>query len=241
LEFSSEVQRAMLPQQAPSVSGLEIGAFSRPAQIIGGDYFDFIDFKNGGHGLVVADVMGHGVSASLIMSGLQAALRTLIPEADSPRDVMDKVNKYYLHNINLTTFITTFLARFDAGNRALTYCNAGHNPPLLLTPSNGSGYTTSWIKPTAAAIGIMENYSSGMESIVLKRGNGMVIYTDGLTEAVNAQDEPFGSARLEQTARAHAAKPAQDIISAIRADLNIFTGGGPLADDVTAVVCKILD
>src|SRR5271157_4466784 len=131
LEFSSEVQRALLPQQVPSIPGLDIAAFSRPAQIVGGDYFDFIQFRNGTYGLVIADVMGHGVSASLLMSSLQTALHTLIPDNDSASEVIQRVNRYYLHNVNLTTFVTAFLGQFDPVRGVLAYCNAGHNPPLF--------------------------------------------------------------------------------------------------------------
>lgn len=240
LEFSSQVQRALLPQQAPSVPGLEIGAFARPAQIIGGDYFDFIDYQNGSHGLVVADVMGHGVSASILMSGLQAALQTLIPETNSPQEVMRKVNRHYLHNVNLTTFITTFLGQFDSEKGTLTYCNAGHNPPLLLKPINGREFSQSWLRPTAAAIGLMEDYSPGTDTVLIQAGDILVLYTDGLTEAVNAQGVPFGLERLVDASLTNASLSSQEMAAAIKMNLNTFTGDIPLADDVTTVVCKVI-
>ena len=109
LEMSQVVQRALLPQEAPRIPGLNVAAFSRPAQIVGGDYFDFVPFKDGGHGFVMADVSGHGVSASMLMTSLQTAFHTLVPGAESPLEVLERINHLYMHNINFTTFVTIFL------------------------------------------------------------------------------------------------------------------------------------
>ena len=99
LELAQSVQKMLLPQEVPNIPGIEIAAFSRPAQIVGGDYFDFIDFSNGFHGLAIADVAGHGVSASLHMASIQALLRTLVPVNKSPAEVMSQVHKLFIHNI----------------------------------------------------------------------------------------------------------------------------------------------
>ncbi|HTX93215.1 MAG TPA: SpoIIE family protein phosphatase [Anaerolineales bacterium] len=236
LEFSSEIQRALLPQQAPTIPGLEVGAFSRPAQIIGGDYFDFIRFGNGAYGLVIADVMGHGVSASLLMSSLQTALQTLIPDADSSAEVIQRVNRYYLHNVNLTTFVTVFLGQFDPGQYTLSYCNAGHNPPLLYQAQPGQAV---WLKPTGAAVGLVEEYKLRVEQVLLRPGDLVLLYTDGVTEAVDAQGEPFGQERLVRLVAQNADRSAQEIVSALRIGLEDFIGTAALADDVTLVVCKV--
>jgi len=132
LELAQNVQKMLLPQEAPTITGLEIAAFSRPAQILGGDYFDFIDFRNGFHGLAIADVAGHGVSASLHMASIQALLRTLVPVNESPAEVMRQVHKLFIHNIRFETFVTFFIGAFDSSTKAFTYCNAGHQPPLVL-------------------------------------------------------------------------------------------------------------
>jgi sigma-B regulation protein RsbU (phosphoserine phosphatase) len=239
LEFSSEIQRALLPQQVPNIPGLEVGAFSRPAQIIGGDYFDFIQFKGGAYGLVIADVMGHGVSASLLMTGLQTALQTLIPETDSASDVIRRVNRYYLHNVNLTTFVTVFLGQFDPEQRRLTYCNAGHNPPLLYHKQASGGNSITWLKPTGAAVGLVEDYRLRSEQVPLKEKDLVLLYTDGVTDASNPQGEPFGNNRLAEILIQNADLSAQAIISSLRAGLADFIGTVSLADDVTMVVCKV--
>jgi hypothetical protein len=132
LELAQDVQKMLLPQEVPNIPGLEIAAFCRPAQIVGGDYFDFVDFSNGLHGLVIADVAGHGVSASLHMASIQALLRTLVPVNKSPAEVISQVHKLFIHNIRFETFVTFFIGAFDSSTNKLTYCNAGHLPPLVL-------------------------------------------------------------------------------------------------------------
>jgi sigma-B regulation protein RsbU (phosphoserine phosphatase) len=238
LEFSSEIQRALLPQTAPLIPGLEIGAFSRPAQIIGGDYFDFFQFKNGAHGFAIADVSGHGFSSSLLMSSLQTALHTLSAESDSVADVVHRINKYFLHNVNLTTFLTLFVGKYEPDRRRLTYANAGHNPPLLYHRNGKSEYT--WLSPTGAAVGLMEDYTIGEGLVVLRPEDILFLYTDGVTELTNPSREFFGPNRLADMIALNSTLPAQELVSALRKGLDDFHKDQILADDVTMVAVKAL-
>jgi sigma-B regulation protein RsbU (phosphoserine phosphatase) len=237
LELSQVVQRALLPRETPSIPGVDLAAFSRPAQIVGGDYFDFFKFRDGAHGMVIADVEGHGVSASMLMSSLQTALHTLVPDNDSPIPVLERINRFYIHNINFTTFVTVFLSRFDPASRNLTYASAGHNPPLLLHV-NGRD-ELSWLKPTAAAIGLMEEYHVRAETITLLPGDILLLYTDGVTEATNAINEPFGVDRLAATVKEYSGLSTQELVRAIRQSLQAFCADKPLADDITLLACKV--
>jgi serine phosphatase RsbU (regulator of sigma subunit) len=236
LEFLQSVQKALLPQQPPEIPDLSLAAFSRPAQIVGGDYFDFLRFKDGAHGLVIADAMGHGVSASVLISSLQAALRTLVPESESPAEVLQRVNRIFLHNINFTTFVTAFLGHYNPATRTLIYCNAGHNQPLLLNTQDGQ---ETWLNPTGAAIGLMETYNPTAQAVCLRPGDILLFYTDGVTEASNAQGEQFGRQRLAQVVRRNAGLPAQELLRTLRQALDEFSGGRPLEDDATLVVCQL--
>jgi sigma-B regulation protein RsbU (phosphoserine phosphatase) len=235
LELSAKVQKALLPQQVPEIPGLELAAFSRPAEYVGGDYFDFFRFQDGSHGLVIGDVMGHGIAASLLMASLQASLRTLAPDYDSPAEIVRRLNSIFHHNIHLTKFVTLFLARYDPKTRSLTYSNAGHNPPLLYrSQSNGTG-PLSWLAPTGAAIGLVENTQFGEETVILAPGDTLLLYTDGVTEARNPQKEEFGQERLVELVRQGSNRSAQALVREVRNGLEAFTDGQPLADDTTIV------
>ena len=239
LEFSSEIQRALLPHHAPSVPGLDIGAFSRPAQIIGGDYFDFFRFKSGSYGLAIADVAGHGFSASLLMSSLQTALLTLTADSDSVPDVVQRINRYFLHNVNLTTFITLFIGQYDPDSHILTYANAGHNPPLLYRRDSTAPLT--WLQPTGAAMGVMEEYTLRADLVALQPDDVLLLYTDGVTELVNPAGQYFGQGRLADLVAANAGLSAQDLVSALRKGVDGFTRGAAPTDDLTIVAAKALE
>jgi sigma-B regulation protein RsbU (phosphoserine phosphatase) len=236
LELSNAVQRALLPQQPPTIPGLDLAAFSRPAQIVGGDYYDFFQFQDGAQALAVADVEGHGVSAGMLMTSLQASLQTLIPQSTSPVDVLQQVNRFYLHNIHLTTFVTVFIGLFDAQHRQLTYCNAGHNPPLLVRAGGGEAI---WLSPTGPAIGLVEEYALTAHSVPLFPGDLLLLYTDGVTEAMDSRGEQFGPERLEAIARQNTGLPAGELIRLIRQALSEHVGGRPPADDTTVVACRL--
>jgi phosphoserine phosphatase RsbU/P len=237
LELSQVVQRALLPQRVPPLAGYDIAAFSRPAQIVTGDYFDFLQFEDGTYGFVVADVSGHGMSAGMLMSSLQTVFHTLTPGTDSPVEVLKRINRLYIHNINFTTFVTAFFGRLDPLTRTLSYANAGHNPPLLF---RGSTKETAWFKPTGAAIGLVDDYRLGIEQVDLQEGDILLLYTDGVIEALNPQGtEQFGYDRLAEILQQNENLPANEITQKIRGALNDFTGGALLADDITIVVCKV--
>ncbi len=236
LELSQIIQRALLPQSVPEIRGVELAAFSRPSEIIGGDYFDFFRFRDGTHGLVIADVSGHGVSAGMLMSSLQMAIRTMAPETDSPAEVLERINRFYIHNIHFTTFVTIFLACFDPNTLTLSYVNAGHNPPAVRRKSDG---TITWLKPTAPAIGLAEEFHPRMESISFAEGDSLLLYTDGVTEVLNIGNEQFGQDRLAELFQQYADGPAPDLLQAVRHAMSIFGGNQPLVDDVTMVALKV--
>lgn len=238
LELSAKVQQALLPQRVPDIPGLELAAFSRPAQIVGGDYFDFFHFNDGTPGLVVGDVAGHGMSASLLMASLQASLRTLAPDYDSPAEVMRRLNLLFCHNIHLTKFVTLFLARFEPQTRRLTYSNAGHNPPLLFRARANGHEPLTYLNPTGAAIGLIEEFEFDEESVTLAPGDITLLYTDGITEAVNPHQEEFGQDRLADLLQERSDWPAQELVRAVRQRLQEFTQSQPLTDDTTIVAAR---
>jgi len=236
LELSQIVQRALMPQRAPVIAGVEVAAFSRPAAIIGGDYFDFFKFKDGTHGLVIADVSGHGVSAGMLMSSLQTALQTMAPDTDSPAEILERINRFYIHNIRFTTFVTVFLARYDTDNRTLTYVNSGHNPPAIFRRNSAQ---IEWLTRTAPAVGLAEEYFPRTETIKLSAGDVLLLYTDGITEALNIDMEQFGVERLAEFIQNAADLPASDMLQVVRQGISAYSGDVPLADDLTLVALKV--
>lgn len=238
LELAQKVQKALLPQHAPAIPGLELAIFSRPAQIVGGDYFDFFHFADGSHGLAIADVAGHGMSASLLMASLQTALHTLVPTATSPIEVLRHLNRFFVHNVHFTTFVTLFLACFDHTTQTLTYGNAGHNPPLLYCRQANDGDSINWLQPTGAAIGLVEEFQIGTETVTLAQGDILLLYTDGVTEAMNTEEDQFGRERLAALVHQAAELPAKELVQAVRQEVQAFTDGEALADDTTIVVGK---
>jgi sigma-B regulation protein RsbU (phosphoserine phosphatase) len=234
LALSHKVQKALLPQQLPSIPGLRIAAFIQPAEVVGGDYFDFFRFRDGAHGWAIADVMGKGLPASMLMASMQAALRILVPEHESPAEVVRRLNTLFCHNVHLIKFVTLFLARYDPQTRLLEYCNAGHHPPLLLRHDKA----VQWLKPTGAAIGLTENFTFGMNAVRLDDGDVLLFYTDGVTEARNLAEEEFGEERLVELAKANVHASAQAMLEALRSALNQFTGAVP-HDDITILTGKV--
>lgn len=239
LSHATKVQQALLPQQVLDIPNLEIAAISRPATVVGGDYFDFYRFQDGGYGLLIADVAGHGLAASLIMASLQASLRILVPEQRDPAAVLARLNELFGHNIHMTSFVSVFLAHFDPATLALTYSSAGHNPPLLYHPQRSSRQKIEWLGPTGAAIGLVEEAVYRTERVQLAPADTLVLYTDGVTEAADPRGEEFGTGRLAAEVEANHEMALPGLLRRIRAQLGTFTQDQPLADDTTLVAARV--
>jgi sigma-B regulation protein RsbU (phosphoserine phosphatase) len=241
LELSQKVQQALLPQQAPDIPGLELAAFSQPARIVSGDYFDFFHFRDNTHGLVIADVVDKGMAASLLMASLQASLRILVAESDSPAEVAQRLNSLFIHNIRLTQFVTLFLGRYDHVTRTLQYCNAGHNPPLVYRTHPDGSEHVRWLQPTGAAIGLVEEFQFKDDAITLCSGDTLLLYTDGVTEARSPADEEFTPTRLVDFVKQSTHRSAAEVVRDLRRVLQDFTQGHPLTDDTTIVAGRLTD
>lgn len=239
LELSQIVQRSMLPQEVPHIPGLALAAFNRPAQIVGGDFFDFLEFQDGRHAILIADVAGKGVSAGLIMASIQTALRSLVPVGTSPADVLSHLNRLFAHNIHFTTFVTLFLGAYDPVTRLLDYCNAGHNPPLLYRRTNGAAYEIQALKPCGAAIGLVEDPQFKDVSVPMFPGDLLLLYTDGVSEAINPSQEEFGVPRLEAFLNHSAGLSPRDLITGLRRELDLFTANSTPFDDTTMIFCRV--
>lgn len=234
LELAAKVQQQLLPRDMPVLEGAQISAHTRPAAIVGGDYFDFFRWKSGAQGVVIADVMGKGLAASMLMSNLQASLRILGPEYENPQELALRLNELFRFNLKLLQFISLALVNVDIKTRTVQYCNAGHHPPLLWKPGSA---TVCWLNPTGPAIGLMPEPPFRSEILEFEPGDVLLLYTDGLIEARDPRGAEFGQERLVEFIRAHHEESADALLTGLREAVENFAGKR-LQDDVTLVILK---
>jgi len=238
LELSRKVQLALLPRSAPAIPGWEMSAFSQPASIVGGDYFDFLEFGDKAHAIIIADVMGKGVPASMLMANLQASLRIIVPESTSPADVVVRLNRLFHHNITLTKFVSLFVCHLDPLTGSLSYVNAGHHPPFLIRQSVRKEMEFISLRPTGPAIGLVESAAYELGEITIHKGNLLVLYTDGIVEARSSSEEEFGEKRLKAIVDRLLKKSVSEVAQEIRDQLRSFSGRSVPDDDSTLIVCR---
>jgi sigma-B regulation protein RsbU (phosphoserine phosphatase) len=226
-----KIQRRLLPQQIPQVDGWEIAASWQPASGVGGDCFDAIRFSDGRLAITIADVVGKGIPAALLMSNLQAAVRAFASEAVEPQALCQQVNRILCGNIAEGRFISFFYAVLDAAHGVLTYANAGHYLPALVR-ADGS---VERLGAGGPVLGVIAGAEYEQAQVLLAPGDRLVIFTDGLTEARNADDDEFGETRLIDAAVRHRACSAPALQARLVDAVAAFTGGR-LQDDATLIV-----
>ncbi|HEY2433057.1 MAG TPA: SpoIIE family protein phosphatase [Vicinamibacterales bacterium] len=225
------IQRRLLPQQIPQIDGWEIAASWQPASGVGGDCFDVIRFGDNLIALSIADVVGKGVPAALLMSNLQAAVRAFASETVEPQALCRQVNRVLCGNIAEGRFISFFYCVLDAVHGVLTYCNAGHYLPALIRADGAVERFDSG----GPVLGVIPDADYEQAQVLLAPGDRLVFFTDGLTEARNAADDEFGEPRLLDSAVRHRACSAPALQARLVDAVATFTGGR-LQDDATLIV-----
>jgi sigma-B regulation protein RsbU (phosphoserine phosphatase) len=233
LELASKVQRELLPCCVPVLQDVQIAFHAEPARIVGGDYYDFFGYKNGHQGVVIADVMGKGLPASMLMSNLQASLRILGPQYTELDSLMAKLNELFQRNLKLIRFITIFLAAIDSKTGTVEYSNAGHHPPILWEESTKRIH---WLQPTGPAIGLTRDAKFKSDTIKIKSGDLLLLYTDGLVEARNSDGEEFGDNRLSSFLKENHHKSAADFVKDLRDEAIDFAK--KFHDDLSLIAIK---
>jgi len=232
LQLAAKVQRQLLPCGVPSLPGIQIAVHAQPARIVGSDYHDFFAYKNSANqGLVLADVMGKGLPASLLMSNLQASLRILGPEHKNLHSLATRLNQLFRYNLTLIRFISMFLAKIDSESGVLFYCNAGHNPPFYWEAASSS---IKRLKPTGPALGLTHAPQYTSKTIQLGSGDVLLFYTDGLIEVRNSQKEEFGEHQLATYLKSHIHQSAENILHGLRKFVENYATR--FEDDVTLMV-----
>ena len=233
VRMAAEVQQRMLPQRAPSFPGIELASAYVPTHELGGDFYDFITLPDDNLGLVIADVSGKGVPASLIMASVRAALRAQVDNLYYLYEVMHRLNLMLHRDTRSAEFVTLFYGVIDASNGRLTYCNAGHPPPLLLR----DGQVTE-LETDNMVLGINPEEQYEQSILDLRVGDVLLLYTDGLPDAMNFEGETFGKERVKQALQSSSGS-ADVIAQNVLWHMRRFAGLTKRTDDVTMVVVRI--
>ena len=236
LQVASEIQQRFQPASAPVVTGYELQGISFPCYEIGGDYYDFIQRANGNLVVALGDVSGKGTAAALLMSSLHAAVHAQVETHDSPVKTITSINRYLVESIPANRFVTLFYAELSPKDGMLSFLNAGHNPPLIVH----SGGTMEQLAAGGLPLGIMADADFREGRTTLHPGDVLVIYSDGVSEAVNPAGEEFGPTRLYEVVARNLDASAAGIRDRIESALTKFCEGTPAADDITLVICKRL-
>jgi sigma-B regulation protein RsbU (phosphoserine phosphatase) len=245
LEIARMVQMGSFPVLPDNIHNLDMVATCIPALTVGGDYYDFISLRPGKLAIALGDVSGKGISAALIMSSLQASLRSLASDDEGHMgDLVSSVNKLLCRSTDSGKFATFFYCLYDEGAGTLTYVNAGHEPPLLLHrgKSNGAQAPSSLLRPFKGGmvLGVMEGSTYEQETISLSRGDLLVGYTDGVTEARNSTQDEYGEQRVISLVTENSHLSAGELQQLIIEDIRNFVGGARQHDDITLLVIKVV-
>jgi len=235
LEIAKGIQQSFLPDSAPEIAGIELVAKNVPALEVGGDFYDFIPVAKDKWGLVIADVSGKGVPAALFMALSRTLIRaSTLVDAD-PAQSIGHANRMIYEDSKTSMFVTLFYAVLDAREMTLNYVNAGHNPPLLLQDGASA---VRLLKAEGIALGVIDEVDLQSVKVALKPGDVLVLYTDGVTEAINNKEEIFGEERLLRIISENRHRPAQEIMDQILAGICAFAGDQPQFDDITLMVLR---
>ena len=242
LQIAREIQTWLLPSEPPKVPGIEVAFQTRPANTVAGDYYDmFVRPKgapNEDHALIaVADVAGKSIPAAMLMATFQASLRTLSVTQSSLPELVGSINRYACTNSQGgLRFTTAFLAELDPETRTLTYINAGHNQPMLCRKSGALERLDAGGLP----IGITANATYRSGSVVLAPGDWLVVFTDGVVEAMNTRGDEYGEPRLLAAIATSSGGTPGQMMQRIMTDLDLFVGNTPQHDDVTCLLLKVV-
>ncbi len=219
------IQQALLPKSSPYIPGLVISGRSEPARAVGGDWYDFISFPDGRWGIVLADVSGKGTAAALLMSATRGIFRSLAEACCTPAEVLSRLNQLLVNDFPAGKFVTMVYGVIDPDTRTVTFANAGHLQPLLIDDRGTHFLETERGLPLGLSSG---EYSE--TRVALSPGSKLIFYSDGITEAVDQEDQEYGASRLAE----HALQPTASAVSIVD-DVRAFANGSGMSDDATVV------
>jgi serine phosphatase RsbU (regulator of sigma subunit)/pSer/pThr/pTyr-binding forkhead associated (FHA) protein len=238
LALAAEIQRNLLPREAPRLSGWDVAGTSRPCYTIGGDYYDFVWRPGGKLAFALGDVSGKGAGAALMMTVLRATVRTYAEQEASVVSIVERTNRVMCQNTPQHAFVTLFLGELDPESAELYYVNAGHLPPLLYRPQTDG---LMQLQEGGTVLGLFDTPSFGLGRVTLEPGDVLVVFTDGVSESWDDDGNEFGEMRLSDVIRRYAAFGSRELIEAIQSAVDEYSGNAHPTDDRTLIVVKRLE
>ncbi len=241
MQVAQDIQHTLLPKSFPDIEGFDIATIYRAAKDVGGDYYDFVWLDEKTLGIVVADVSGKGVPGSLVMTMIRTAIRLESRGARSPVDILCNVNEFVTEDVRKGMFITIFMVVIDTQQRKISFASAGHNPMILYRKDDDKTY---FMNPRGIPLGITlpdgVSFEENLESqgVRLKKGDMLVVYTDGITEAMNPRKQQYGMEKFLRFIRDNSDLSPDEFAEKFQDDLSQFTQGAEQNDDITMVVIK---
>jgi sigma-B regulation protein RsbU (phosphoserine phosphatase) len=233
------VQMGLLPRQLPSIPGWEFVIRWKPARQVGGDYYDFIYTEDGQLGLVIADVTDKGMPAALFMAFTRSIIHANLDHAIDPAAGITRANRLICQESENGLFVTLFYGLLNPQTGQIVYVNAGHNPPILVTsPREGRSCQVAWLPGTGMPLGVEEDNLYTQNVVQLKSGDFIVLYTDGITEAIDADKNQFGMERLQQVLLDNQGLTSDEIVVALEKAIDQFTGDLAPFDDITVLIAR---
>ncbi len=241
MHIAKQIQQTLLPKEFPELEGYEIASYYAAAKEVGGDFFDFVEVDSDTLGIAVADVSGKGVPGAFVMTMIRTALRSEARGVKDAAEVLAKVNDFVVSDMKKGMFVTLLYVIIDSKKRRLNFASAGHNPMILHRPSRNKTY---YLNPRGFPIGIslpdknLFRESIQSDTIALAEDDVVLVYTDGVTEAMNHKRRLFGEERFLKLIRESGNKSADEFVQALQEEMNIFTEGSEQNDDITLVAIK---
>jgi sigma-B regulation protein RsbU (phosphoserine phosphatase) len=233
LQDAREIQNNLLPKNFPQIKDYEIAGMTKPMRHVGGDYYDVVRISETQTVFCIADVSGKGMPAALLMSSLQAALKPLMWDCRSPRELCRRLNRILCEIAPVGKFVSFFYAVLDSKDNRLTYCNAGHNPPALVRADGG----TSELNAAGAVLGQFPDWVYEQSEVQLRPGDTLMLFTDGLVEACDQDEEPFGEERLNRIVLENRGAGAESLQKLLM-QAALAHCGGSFQDDASMIVLR---
>ena len=236
LKIASDIQRSFLPETTPQIEGIELSASNVSALEVGGDFYDFIPITKNKWGLLIADVSGKGIPAALFMALSRTMIHASTMGNSTVANSMEQANKLIFADTKSGAFVTLFYGIIDSKQKTFRYVNAGHNPPILLKEAANE---IVLLKARGIALGAVEDIKLQEAEVKLTPGDEVILYTDGVTEAINQKKEQFSQERLIKVIKDNRNLSAQDLMEKIQNEVKLFVDNQPQFDDVTLMILKV--